>query len=85
MTICALLLVERFYKLEPSMKLRYATLGLLFVNISVGGTLSHFAAPPVVMVAGKWDWGFGYMFMKFGWKAVLGILAHECSVSGGIS
>ena len=75
MTICALLLVERFYKLKPSMKLRYATLGLLFVNISVGGTLSHFAAPPVVMVAGKWDWGFGYMFMKFGWKAVLGILA----------
>ena len=74
MTICALLLVERFYKLQPSMRLRYATLGLLFVNISVGGTLSHFAAPPVVMVAGKWDWGFGYMFAHFGWKAIVGIL-----------
>ncbi|HEY5705474.1 MAG TPA: putative Na+/H+ antiporter [Terrimicrobiaceae bacterium] len=74
MTICALLLVDRFYKLQPSMNLRYATLGLLFVNISVGGTLTHFAAPPVVMVAGKWDWGMGYMFMKFGWKAILGIL-----------
>jgi len=74
MTICALLLLERFYKLEPSMKLRYATLGLLFVNISVGGTLSHFAAPPVVMVAGKWGWGFGYMFLHFGWKAVFGIV-----------
>jgi hypothetical protein len=75
MTICALLLVERFYELQPSIKLRYATLGLLFVNISVGGTLSHFAAPPVVMVAGKWDWGFTYMFLKFGWKAILGIFA----------
>ncbi len=74
MTICALLLVERFYKLQPSMRLRYATLGLLFVNISVGGTLSHFAAPPVVMVAGKWDWGFGYMVMNFGWKAIVGIV-----------
>jgi Putative Na+/H+ antiporter len=74
MTICALLLVERFYKIQPSMNLRYATLGLLFVNISVGGTLSHFAAPPVVMVSSKWDWGFGYMFMKFGWKAIVGIL-----------
>lgn len=74
MTICAMLLLERFYKLEPSMKLRYATLGLLFVNISVGGTLSHFAAPPVVMVAGKWGWGFSYMLMNFGWKAVVGIL-----------
>jgi len=74
MTICALLLVERFYKLHPSTKLRYATLGLLFVNISVGGTLSHFAAPPVVMVAAKWDWGFSYMLMKFGWKAIVGII-----------
>src|SRR4029077_1488374 len=75
MTICALLLVERFYKLQPSMNLRYATLGLLFVNISVGGTLTHFAAPPVVMVAGKWNWGMGYMFLNFGWKAMIGIAA----------
>jgi hypothetical protein len=74
MTICALLLVERFYKLKPSMTFRYATLGLLFVNISVGGTLDHFAAPPVVMVASKWGWDFSFMLMNFGWKAVAGIL-----------
>jgi hypothetical protein len=80
MTICALLLVERFYELRPGMRLRYATLGLLFVNISVGGTLSHFAAPPVVMVAGKWDWGFDYMFMNFGWKAIVGIVAANVLV-----
>ncbi len=73
MTICALLLLERFYKLKPSMRLRYATLGLLFVNISVGGTLTHFAAPPVVMVAAKWDWGFLHMLTDFGWKASIGI------------
>ncbi len=74
MTICALLLLQQFYRLRPSTNLRYATLGLLFVNISVGGTLSHFAAPPVVMVAEKWGWGFGYMFLNFGWKAVIGIM-----------
>ncbi len=74
MTICALLLLERFYKLKPTMGLRYATLGLLFVNISVGGTLTHFAAPPVVMVADAWNWGTVHMFTHFGWKAVLGIL-----------
>jgi len=74
MTICALLLLERFYKLQPSLRLRYATLGLLFVNISVGGTLSHFAAPPVVMIASKWNWSFAYMFQHFGWKAIFGIL-----------
>ncbi|HEY5753695.1 MAG TPA: putative Na+/H+ antiporter [Chthoniobacterales bacterium] len=73
MTICALLLSQRFYELKPSMTLRYATLGLLFVNISVGGTLTHFAAPPVVIVAGKWGWGIAHMFEHFGWKAVVGI------------
>ena len=74
MTICAMLLLERFYKLQPGIKLRYATLGLLFVNISVGGTLSHFAAPPVVMVAGHWGWDFGFMISHFGWKAAAGIV-----------
>ena len=73
MTICALLLRQKFYDLHPSFPLRYATLALLFVNISVGGTLSHFAAPPIVMVATRWDWGLPFMLANFGWKAVLGI------------
>ena len=51
MTICALLLARQFYDLEPSTRLKYATLGLLFVNVSIGGTLTHFAAPPILMVA----------------------------------
>src|SRR5260370_39288657 len=42
MTICALLLRHRFYSLKPSESLKYATLGLLFVNISVGGVLTQF-------------------------------------------
>ncbi len=74
MTICALLLVSKFYQLEPSTKLKYATLGLLFVNISVGGTLTHFAAPPVLMVAGPWGWGTSHMLLNFGWKAAVGIM-----------
>ena len=80
MTICALLLVGQFFKLQPSMSLRYATLGLLFVNISVGGTLTHFAAPPVVMVAAKWGWGLPYMLAEFGWKAALGIVVANSVV-----
>jgi Na+/H+ antiporter NhaD/arsenite permease-like protein len=74
MTICALLLSRRFYACQPAPRLGYATLGLLFVNISVGGTLTHFAAPPVLMVARPWSWDFGFMLQHFGWKAVLGIL-----------
>lgn len=75
MTICALLLGQRFFSRCPSESLKYATLGLLFVNISVGGTLTHFAAPPVVMVAGKWGWGLSHMITHFGWKACAGIVA----------
>ena len=73
MTICAVLLRDRIYNLHPSKELRYATLGLLFVGISVGGTLSQFAAPPVVMVASVWQWNFSHMFINFGWKAAFGI------------
>jgi len=73
MTICALLLARQFYDLQPSVKFRYATMGLLFVNVSVGGTLTHFAAPPVLMVAAKWDWSLSFMLTHFGWKAIIGI------------
>ena len=75
MTISALLLSQKFYQYKPSPKLAYATLGLLFVNVSVGGTLTHFAAPPVLMVATKWGWGLTHMLTHFGWKAVVAILA----------
>lgn len=73
MTISALVLARTFYELEPDNKFKYATLGLLFVNISVGGTLTNFAAPPVLMVAGPWEWSSLFMMIHFGWKAVLGI------------
>ena len=74
MTISALLLSHKFYDLQPSKRFMYATLGLLFVNVSVGGTLTNFAAPPVLMVAGPWGWDTGFMFANFGWKAIIGIL-----------
>jgi Na+/H+ antiporter NhaD/arsenite permease-like protein len=74
MTICALLLARQFYDLQPSTRLKYATLGLLFVNVSIGGTLTHFAAPPVLMVARPWGWDLWFMFSHFGWRAVIAIL-----------
>jgi hypothetical protein len=74
MTISALLLGRQFYDLKPSRRLMYATLGLLFVNISIGGTLTHFAAPPVLMVAAAWGWDMAYMFTHFGWHAFAGIV-----------
>ena len=74
MTISASLLARQFYEFKPRPILAYATIGLLFVNVSVGGTFTHFAAPPVLMVAGPWNWDTVFMFTHFGWKAALGIV-----------
>ena len=74
MTIAALLLANQFYKYKPSSGFAYATIGLLFVNISVGGTLTHFAAPPVLMVATPWQWSMPFMAGNFGYKAAVGII-----------
>jgi hypothetical protein len=73
MTICALLLARQFFDLQPSARLKYATLGLLFVNVSIGGTLTPFAAPPVLMVARPWGWDIPFMLSSFGWRAALAI------------
>ena len=75
MTISALLLARQFYDLRPSKRLAYATLGLLFVNVSIGGTLTHFAAPPVLMVARPWGWDTPFMLSHFGWRSVAAIAA----------
>lgn len=76
MTLLALMLKRRYFDRGISPKLAYATLGLLFVNVSIGGTLTHFAAPPVLMVAAKWNWDTAFMITHFGWRA-----AASCVVS----
>ena len=74
MTITAMLLARKLYPLEPSEGFKYATIGLLFVNVSVGGTLTNFAAPPVLMVAEPWGWSTTFMLTHFGWQAAVGIV-----------
>jgi predicted cation transporter len=73
MTLAALMLRDRLYEAGISQKLKYATLGVLFVNVSIGGALTPFAAPPVLMVAGKWNWDLFYMLTHFGWKMALAV------------
>jgi hypothetical protein len=81
MTVTALLLRDRFYDHGPSNRLKYATLGLLFVNISIGGTLTNFAAPPVLMVAEKFNWDMSYMMGHFGWKAAVAVIISTLVVA----
>ena len=81
MTLAALMLRDRFFSQGLSTRLKYATLGMLFVNISIGGTLTHFAAPPVLMVAGPWQWDTPFMFATFGWKAALAVMVNASVLS----
>lgn len=82
MTLLALMLKRRYFDRGISRKLAYATLGLLFVNISIGGTLTHFAAPPVLMVAAKWNWNMAFMFEHFGWRAACACAVSTAMVAG---
>src|SRR5690606_13907102 len=49
MTLAAMLLARRVYAVGISTRAKYALLGTLFVNVSIGGVLTPFAAPPVLM------------------------------------
>ncbi len=76
MTLAALMLRDRYFSSGLSRRLKYATLGVLFVNVSIGGTLTSFGAPPVLMVAATWEWTTPFMFATFGWKAMLAVLVN---------
>jgi len=81
MTLAALMLRDGLYTRNPTTRLKYATLGVLFVNISIGGTLTPFAAPPVLMVAAKWGWDLPFMLSNFGWRAALAVGVNAAAVT----
>lgn len=81
MTLAAIMLRDRIFGVGVSSKLKYATLGVLFVNISIGGTLTSFAAPPVLMVAAKWNWDSWYMLAHFGWKSAVAVFTNALIVT----
>jgi len=76
MTLAALMLLPQIFHQGMPEKLKYSALGVLFVNISIGGTLSSFAAPPVLMVAATWQWDSTFMITHFGWKAAIAVIVN---------
>ena len=76
MTLAALVLRDRYLGADISNRFKYAILGVLFVNVSIGGTLTPFAAPPVLMVAAKWNWDIVFMLSTFGWKAATAVISN---------
>ncbi len=81
MTLTAMLLRERYFSPQAPRGFKYGTLGVLFVNISIGGTLTPFAAPPVLMVAERWGWDTSFMLQAFGWKAALAVITNAAAAT----
>ena len=83
MTLAALMLGPQIFRQDQGMPewLKYGALGVLFVNISIGGTLTSFAAPPVLMVAKTWGWDSAFMAATFGWKAAIAVLVNATAVT----
>jgi len=80
MTLAALMLRDQVFRPGPPEWTKYAALGVLFVNVSIGGTLTSYAAPPVLMVSGTWGWTTGFMFTTFGWKAAVAVAINATAV-----
>lgn len=76
MTLAALLLRDQYFKRSGRAVFKYLTIGVLFVNISIGGVLTSYAAPPVLMVAQTFNWDTAYMATHFGWRAAVAVLIN---------
>lgn len=76
MTLAALMLAPQIFRPDVPERLKYAALGVLFVNVSIGGTLTAYAAPPVLMVAQTWRWDSAFMLAHFGWKAAIAVIVN---------
>ncbi len=81
MTLAALMLAPQIFRDGIPEWLKYGALGVLFVNVSIGGTLTAYAAPPVLMVATTWQWDSAFMATHFGWKAAIAVLINATAIS----
>ncbi|MEH6435067.1 putative Na+/H+ antiporter [Massilia sp. DD77] len=81
MTLAALTLAPYVFRPDMPEWRKYAALGVLFVNVSIGGTLTSYAAPPVLMVAGTWGWDSAFMLSHFGWRSALAVLVNATGVT----
>ena len=81
MTIAALMLAPLAFNKGMPEWLKYVPLAVLFVNVSIGGTLTSYAAPPVLMVANEWQWDSAFMVYTFGWKAAIAVVINASLAS----
>jgi hypothetical protein len=76
MTLAAILLRDAYFRVSGRRRFKYLTLGVLFVNVSIGGVLTSYAAPPVLMVASAFNWDAAHMATHFGWRAAVAVFLN---------
>jgi hypothetical protein len=76
MTLAAIMLRDTSFRRIENARFKYLSIGVLFVNVSIGGVLTAYAAPPVLMVATAFGWDTAYMATHFGWRAVAAVLIN---------
>lgn len=81
MTLAAILLRDGYFSRSGHTRFKYLTLGVLFVNVSIGGVLTAYAAPPVLMVASTFGWDTAFMATHFGWRAAIAVLINAAALT----
>jgi hypothetical protein len=82
MTLTTLLLMRQFMAHKHvSQTFKYGVLAVTLVNVSIGGSLTNFAAPPVLMVASTWSWDVAFMMQHFGYKAAIAVILNTLGVA----
>jgi len=81
MTLTALLLRDHFLARDIKPWMKYAIIGTLFVNVSIGGALTPYAAPPILMVAATWKWDFLHVISLFGWRAAIAVFINAAAIA----
>ncbi|WP_296558468.1 putative Na+/H+ antiporter [Pigmentiphaga sp.] len=81
MTLAAVMLRDTSFHRIENTRFKYFTLGALFVNVSIGGVLTSYAAPPVLMVASTFGWDSAYMLAHFGWRAACAVVLNALIVT----
>lgn len=75
-TIVGLILMRMFNDKTTETNFIYGLVALLFVNISIGGSLTYFAAPPILMVARIWQWNISSVFINLGVPAISAVVLN---------
>ncbi len=76
MTLASFFLHNSYFRRNIGLNFKYLIVSVLFVNISIGGILTSYAAPAVLMVTEAFSWNTAFMISNLGWRAILSILLN---------